>query len=187
MRREAIPRSFRTTSRVALITNELPQRVGSAAALLDRGHLILFQPTAEEVHRRTAEWFWDQEVFDFIGKHRPLSSPPSTRDYRLGWELKQAALDWQSWLLQKWGLEGPRLLVAQLKADPSFRREADRVRAFIAQGGGCRATYYNLARTLTPLRPLPPLQLTAAPPPDRCTDEQLLKLLRQRFRTLGGD
>ena len=32
-----------------------------------------------------------------------------------------------------------RLLVAKLKADASFSSEAERVRAFIAQQGGCRA------------------------------------------------
>jgi hypothetical protein len=40
-------------------------------------------------------------------------------------------------------MSGTRLLVAKLKADPSFRTEAQRVRAFLAQQGGCRATYYN--------------------------------------------
>ena len=43
----------------------------------------------------------------------------------------------------RWGMSGTRLLVARLKADPSFRTEDQRVRAFLAHQGGCRATYYN--------------------------------------------
>ena len=54
------------------------------------------------------------------------------RDYWLSWELKEAGLDWRSCLLERWGLSGKRLLVAQLMADRSFRTVEDRVRAFIA-------------------------------------------------------
>ena len=36
-----------------------------------------------------------------------------------------------SWLLVRWGMTGKRLLVAQLKANPSLGSEAQRVRAFI--------------------------------------------------------
>lgn len=50
------------------------------------------------------------------------------RDYVLSWELKRARLDWKNWLLTRWGMTGTRLLVAQLKADPSFRTQAERVR-----------------------------------------------------------
>ncbi len=107
---------------------------------------------------------------------------------RLGWELKRAGMDWQGWLLTRWGITGKRRLVAQLKADPSLGSEAERVRAFIAQQGGCRATYYNHARRLgRPLEP-PELQLKHLPPdwtPDAAVS--LLDLLRRRFGTLGGD
>ena len=39
-------------------------------------------------------------------------------------------------------------LVAELKSDPSYLSEAERVRTFIAQGGGSRATYFNHAKKL---------------------------------------
>ena len=33
---------------------------------------MIFEPSAREVHVRTAEWFWDQEIFDFIGERLHL-------------------------------------------------------------------------------------------------------------------
>ncbi len=84
-------------------------------------------------------------------------------------------------------MSGTRLLVAKLKADLSFRTEAQRVHAFLAQQGGCRATYYNHAKGLGRPVKLPKLQL-GNPPPDRTPPEtSLLDLLRRRFGILGGD
>jgi hypothetical protein len=53
------------------------------------------------------------------------------------------------------------LLVAGLKADASFATEEDRALAFVAQGGGCRATYFNHARKLAPPVPLPTIALAS--------------------------
>jgi len=183
-----IPASFETTSRVALLANELRIPNADVSALLDRGHVLVFDPSAREVHLRTAGWFWDQEVFDFIGRSLQLAERLSMRDYVLGWELKRAGMDWQGWLLTRWGITGKRRLVVQLKADPSLGSEAERVRAFIAQQGGCRATYFNHARRLGQPLQLPELQLNHLPPdwtPDAAVS--LLDLLRRRFGTLGRD
>ncbi len=92
-----LPTSFETTSRVAILANELKtQNVNvNVSAVLDRGHVVVFDPSAREVHLRTAGWFWDQEVFDFIGRSLHLADPLSMRDYVLGWELKRAGMDWK--------------------------------------------------------------------------------------------
>jgi hypothetical protein len=39
-------------------------------------------------------------------------------------------------------------MVAQLRADPTFKPEAERVKAFRESGGGSRATYFNYAKKL---------------------------------------
>src|SRR5713226_4022568 len=64
--RSGIPRQFTTTSRIALVGNDWRTLNADVAALEDRGHLLLFEPTPLEVHRQAARWFWDQEVFDFV-------------------------------------------------------------------------------------------------------------------------
>ena len=184
---QGIPSSFETTSRVAILANELRALNVNVSAVLDRGHVLVFDPSAREVHLRTAGWFWDQEIFDFIGRSLHLTDPLAMRDYALAWELKRAAMDWKNWLLGRWGMTGTRRLVAKLKADPSLRTERERVRAFIEQEGGCRATYYNHAKRLARPLELPDIRLNNRPPERTPAATSLLDLLRRRFGILGSD
>jgi len=63
LHREGVPRQFTTTSRVALVGNDWKTLNADVAALEDRGHVLVFEPTAWEVHRHAAGWFWDEENF----------------------------------------------------------------------------------------------------------------------------
>jgi hypothetical protein len=183
--RRNIPRRFTTTSRVALIGNQWRTLNADVAALEDRGHLLVFEPGAVEVHRQAAEWFWDQEIFDLVADHLHLLMPPSLRTYWHAWELKCAGLDWRRGVLSRC-LSGPALEVAQLKADPSFASEAARVRAFVQSGAGCRATYFRYAKRLQPAVAPPPLRLAqTAPPAESRLDADHLDTLRRRFGELG--
>ena len=114
-----------------------------------------------------------------IGQH-------SLRTYRQAWELKQAGLDWRRAVLSRC-LTGPALLVARLKADPSFPSEAARVRAFIAAGAGCRASYFHHAQKLRPVTDVPKLALTrTAPPAAEIAVPDHLDDLRKRYGPLGN-
>ena len=181
-----VPHQFTTTSRVAVVGNDWKTLNADVAALEDRGHVLLFEPTALEVHRQAAGWFWDQAIFDFVAAHLHLMAAPSLRAYRQAWELKQAGLDWRRAVLSRC-LTGPALLVARLKADPSFTSEAARVRAFIQAGAGCRATYFHHAQKLRPVADEPKLKLThTAPPADEASTPDHLDDLRKRFGQLGN-
>jgi hypothetical protein len=147
--RRGVPRQFFTSSRVAIIANEWRTLNADVAALEDRGHIVLFEPTALEVHRHAASWFWDQVVFDFVADHLHLLTRPSLRIYVPASVLKGAGLDWRQSILCHC-LTGTALKVARLKADPNYPREEDRVRVFVDSGAGCRATYFNHARELQP-------------------------------------
>src|SRR5262249_9579344 len=140
-----VPQQFTTSSRLALIGNDWKTLNADVAALEDRGHVLFFEPTALEVHRQAAGWFWDPEIFDFVALPLHLIAQHSLRTYCQAFELKQAGLDWRRAVLSRC-LTGSALLVARFFADPSFASEAARVRAFIAAGGGCRATYYHHTR-----------------------------------------
>ena len=89
----------------------------------------------------------------------------SMRHYVAAWELKQAGLDWRSLVLSRC-LSGSALL-AQLKGDPRYVSEAERVQAFIAKGGGSRSTYFNLSRKLQPPKAAPTIRLNNLPPAER--------------------
>jgi len=176
--REQIPQEFSTTSQVAIITNDWQTLNRDVAALQDRGHVVLFEPSALAVHLRTADWFWDQEIFDFLGARLQVLHEASMRHYVAAWELKQAGLDWRSLLLSRC-LSGKALLVAQLKADLHYQSEAERVQAFLAQGGGARSTYFNLARKLQAPAAAPAIRLNNPPPARRAENEMLQQILRR--------
>jgi hypothetical protein len=180
-----VPMQFSTTSRLALIGNDWKTLNADVAALEDRGHVLLFEPTALEVHQQAAGWYWDQEIFDFVAGHLHLIAQHSLRTYCQASELKQAGLDWRRAVLSRC-LSGSALVVARLQADPIFESEAARVQAFIAAGGGCRATYYHHARKLRPSADVPRIVLTHRTPPraDRTSDH--LDELRRRYGRLGN-
>jgi hypothetical protein len=186
LKRQAVPSRFTTTSRIALIGNDWKTLNADVAALEDRGHVLVFEPTALEVHRQAATWFWDQEVFDFVAAHLHLIVQHSLRTYRQAWELKQAGLDWRTAMLSRC-LTGPGLVVARLKADPSFASEAARVRAFVEARAGCRAAYYYHAKKMRAGASMPKIRLThTASPSDPGSNEDHLDQLRRRYGRLGN-
>jgi hypothetical protein len=187
LRSEGIPRQFTTTSHVAIIANCWKTLNANVAALQDRGILLIFEPSALEVHVQTADWFWDQEIFDFVAERLHLVARPSMRHYELAWQLKRAAQDWRDYLLQRWMPNPTTRLVAELKADPSFAREEDRAIAFEAKYHKCRATYFNHARKLG--LPVPPPQITlknATPEPPTPVVDVLAQLQKRGGRWGNG-
>lgn len=184
--RDDIPRQFTTTSRTALIGNDWHTLNADVAALEDRGHLLVFQPTALEIHRHAAGWFWDQEVFDLVAQHLHLLERHSLRLYLQAWELKRAGLDWRHAVLSRC-LQGVALVVARLKTDPTFGSEAERIRAFVKSGAGCRATYFNHAKRLPTASSVPKIILThRSPPAASAPSADHLDKLKRRFGNLGN-
>ncbi len=146
-----LPRVVETTSRVCIIANEWKQLNANVAAVQDRGHLVFFEPTPEEIHLQVAHWFWDQEVFDWFAEYLHLIPEPSMRHYVRAAELKAAGIDWVKVMLSD-AVPEKALLIAKLKADPRFQEEQERVKAFRELGGGGQTTYYKwLGRIRSPM------------------------------------
>ena len=85
---DGIPRRFDTRSRMVIVGNDWKTLNANVAAVEGRGHLVFFEPTPEEVHRRVASWFRDQEVFDFVAGDLHLITTASMRRYVAATELK---------------------------------------------------------------------------------------------------
>jgi hypothetical protein len=184
--RRGIPREFTTRSRILVIANHWESIGLDAAAVADRGHVIRFVPSALELHKHAATWFWDQAIFDAIASVLHLIAQPSLRLYVRAWELRRAGLDWQGAILSSC-LTGAALEVARLLADPSFDSQEARARAFVNAGFGSRATFFNHARKLVAPEPVPHVILTTkAPPDERGQHANLLNDLRNRFGELGN-
>jgi hypothetical protein len=147
LERQGIPREFTTKSRVVIIANEWKTLDRNVGALQDRGHVLLFQPGAAEVHRKAGTWFDDPEIYAWFGANLHRVREPSLRHYVRARELKRAGMDWTEVLAAEAEDRRARL-VAELLASPAYPTTAARVRAFVAQGGGCRATFFNHKRRL---------------------------------------
>ena len=130
-----------------IICNDWKTLNRNVVALQDRGHMLVFEPTGEEVHRKTGEWFGDEDIYRWFGENLHLVSEPSMRQYLRAAELKRAGMDWMQ-IVPLAPEDQRQRLVAELQADTSFCTEEARVREFTARGGGCRATYFNHARRL---------------------------------------
>ena len=147
LERYGIPREFTTKSRVVIISNDWKTLNRNVAALQDRGHVVLFEPSAAEVHRKAGTWFDDQEIYQWFAANLHRVREPSLRHYVRARELKAAGMDWTEVLAAE--AENPRArLAAELLASAAYGSTAARVKAFVEQGGGCRATFFNYRRYL---------------------------------------
>ncbi len=161
---DEIPRQFQTTSRVVIIANDWKTLDQNVAAVQDRGHLVIFEPTAEEVHRQVAEWFWDQKIYDWFADHLHLIPNPSMRNYLRAAELQASGINWVQHLLSE--IPPKTRLVAELGADPQYQTANECIQAFAERGGGSRATYFNHKKRLRQAGPAgPSLRMALKNPP----------------------
>ena len=157
-----LPTEFTTTSSVLLIVNEWRSLNGNVRALEDRAIILWFNPTSEETHRKTAEWFDDPEVYRFIGSYLPHIPHLSMRYYDKAKRLRDAGfLDWQKSLLQMMLSDRAVAVVAGLQLDPCLSSDTQRVTQFTAETGQSRATYYRVKANL-PVPVSPPKNVLRA-------------------------
>lgn len=160
-----IPRQFETSSKVIVIANEWKTLSENVRAVENRGHLLFFEPAPVEVHCKVAEWFWDQEVYDFMGANLHLLPGLSMRHYVQAAELKEAGMEWLD-ILHREGFAEKTVLCAKLKNDPTYTTEAQRIAAFKELGGGSRTNYFRHAKKLLGKKQVaaPHIKLTAKKP-----------------------
>ena len=147
LERQGIPREFVTKSKVAIISNDWTTLNKNVDALQDRGHVLLFEPSAAEVHAKVGTWFNDPEVYQWFSANLHRVREPTQRHYTRAKELKAAGMDWTEVLAEEAENRRARL-AAELLGSNAYASTAARVRAFVEQGGGCRATFFNYRRRL---------------------------------------
>jgi hypothetical protein len=147
LEKHGIPREFVTRTRVIIIGNDWRTLNRNVAALQDRGHVLVFQPSAAEVHAQADGWFDDPAIYVWFGAHLHRVREPSFRHYVRAKELKAAGMDWTEVL--DTGPENPReRLAAEILASAAYPTTGEKVQAFVQRGGGCRATFFNHRRRL---------------------------------------
>lgn len=139
-----LPTEFTTESNVIMIANEWRTLNSNVRALEDRTIILWFNPSSLEIHKRTADWFDDAEVYRFIGSYLPHIAELSMRYYDKGKRLKEAGFpDWQKSLLQMMLPDRVTALVAGLQLDTRLKSDAERLEQFVAETGMSRMTYYR--------------------------------------------
>ncbi len=140
-----LPIEFTTTSNVILIANEWKTINNNIRALEDRAIILWFNPSTIEIHRKTAEWFNDEMVYQFIGSYLAHIPNLSMRYYDKGKRLRDTGLlDWPKSLLQMMLPDRSLAVVAGLQLDPRFTSDTQRVQQFMLETGKSRATYYRI-------------------------------------------
>ncbi|MBN2313675.1 MAG: hypothetical protein JXM79_07075 [Sedimentisphaerales bacterium] len=150
-----LPTEFTTDSKVILIANEWRSVNGNVRALEDRTIILWFNPTTEEIHRKTAEWFNDMEVYRFIGSYLPHIPQLSMRYYDKGKRLREAGfLDWRKSLLQMMLPNRTIAVVAGLQLDSRWTTDDQRIKQFFTETGLSRSTYFRVkAKIPQPIEP----------------------------------
>jgi hypothetical protein len=110
--------------------------------------VISFEPTAAEVHQKVAAWFNDEEIYKWFEANLHRIREPSQRHYTNARQLKAAGMDWSEVLAVEGENRRARLAAELLKSADYTSTEA-RVKAFVQQSGGCRATFFNYRKRLS--------------------------------------
>jgi hypothetical protein len=148
LRIEDVPNEFTTRCRVVIVSNDWETLNRNVEAVQDRGHLLVFAPTAREVHAHVTTWFEDGEILDWMDARLAAIGRPSIRHYLRAAELKRAGMDWTQAVVTD-PAEHPRArVVRELALDPRYGSEQERIHEFKRRGHGCRATYFNWKRRL---------------------------------------
>ena len=121
---QGIPREFTTRSRLVIISNDWKTLNKNVAALQDRGHVLLFQPSVAEVHAQAGRWFDDQEIYQWFAANLHRVREPSLRHYVRAKELKAAGMDWTEVLAAEAENKRARLAAELLASRPRQHRGA---------------------------------------------------------------
>jgi len=138
---EGVPVEFETKSRFVIIANDWRTLNRNVAAIEDRGLLIDFAPSPEDIHKYVETWFDDQEVLDFVWKWLPYVRTVSARLYITASQLREGNLDWQRTVLDTMGIDSnTRLLVDLQVLDIPTEAKVDE---YTRLTGRSRATYFR--------------------------------------------
>ncbi len=147
---DGCPQQYKTTSRVAFILNRWISNPADPfyEKIVDRGNLYHFDPTPYGIQSYVAEWFWDQEVFDFIASHLHHVVNLTCRAYNNAAGWKAAEEPWQRYFLERYTDDDPKWTVQRLENNASLESVEAKVVAFKQVTGLSRKTYFNYKQDL---------------------------------------
>jgi len=143
---DQVPATFETTSRFIIIANEWKTLNQNVHAIEDRGIMISFEPSAQEVHNYVSGWFKDKDVLRFIESLVPAVSSVSARIYIQASHLRNAGLPWRETVCSTLGVSERTMKLIEL--EKSHLKPMERVKAYQEATGASQAAYYRHVKKL---------------------------------------
>jgi len=133
---EGVPQEFWTKSPVCIIRNVWDSSDHINQAIESRGTVIVYEPTWAEAYAYIGEWFWDQEILDYLWEVMPLLREPDIRLVMKAYDTKTGnitGLSWQS-VIDHHAADHSHILVASFLAKDiqQFGSETQRIAAWSA-------------------------------------------------------
>jgi len=151
-----VPNEFYTTSPVCILRNAWDSSDHINQAIEDRGLVVYFDPSWEEVYRYIGEWYWDQETYDYLWERMPLLKEPSIRPLAKAYELKLARstiFNWRTMIDAHTAHKSLLLVSDYLRTD--FRTQTERIKAWVkevksvdADEPACKSTWHRYLNDL---------------------------------------
>ena len=152
---EGVPKHFWTSSAVCLIANHWSSRDPICQALESRAEFVYFDPDWSEVYCEVGEWFWDQEIYDYVCDRLDMLKPPDMRLFVKAYNRKKAGLvtmDWRK-LIDEHVDDGLGLVVRRLLDEKKYESNEARAEAFRKETKAHRATFYRRLAQIKRYRP----------------------------------
>lgn len=144
-----IPRQFETKSRVVIIANAWHSISQHVESLEDRGLMVLFRPSVEEVLKEGKRWFRDREIVKFVEEHARYINSLSLRALVVAKSMKDVGMNrWRDALTKSLGIDD-LMCVKRLLDDPSFISDEARIKEFHDETGLSRTTWFQYKKRLT--------------------------------------
>jgi hypothetical protein len=176
LEKKNLPRFFYTKSPVCFITNFWNSSDPVFQALESRAEFFVIEVTWDELHLDVANWFWDQEIFNYVQERLHLLREPDARLYVKAWERKKSGLKLTPWtkLIDDYcddphGLIIRKLLKEELSSDnlrfTAYLKETEK----LGIKPLARSNFYarcKKIRSCLPRNPLPKIILENTSPPE---------------------
>lgn len=152
---EEVPDFFWTKASCCIITNSWDSDDAIYGALESRAEFIHFDPDWGELYRECGNWFWDQEIFDFVYDQLDSLKQPDARLLVKAADRKKAGmvtLPWQK-LIDNYCDDEAGLLLRTILADPGYPNNTRRCDEWMRLTGKDRATFYRRMAEIKRFRP----------------------------------
>jgi hypothetical protein len=137
-----VPSSYETTTRTIIITNDLKSSGKNLGALLTRGVVLTFEPSAEEVFKALSAFAEDKEILKHLEGMFERIDEFNFRHYEIAVQVKAAGLDWRDWLERSTGAQNYRVIIEDCEDMPP----AERFEYWKQKTGLSKRSYYRYAK-----------------------------------------